>query len=187
MPGHGRCASRWATPHSSSRCCCGLWQFYLLRAELPDGAGAGGAAPPSWPQRPHDPALRHGGPPCARERPRSVWASCRWPAPIRAGDRPLRRPSSTTLWRSSTGKTSGRACLTLCGHGPVVLGYPDQALRQIMRPLALAQELAHPYSLAFALVHAGHGPSVPPGGASGPRAGRGHSWRWQRSRGSRIG
>ena len=32
-----------------------------------------------------------------------------------------------------------------------MLGYPDQALARIHEALALAQELAHPFSLAFAL------------------------------------
>ncbi len=35
-----------------------------------------------------------------------------------------------------------------------VLGYPDQALRRNDEALAWAQELAHPFSLAFALIHA---------------------------------
>ncbi len=34
------------------------------------------------------------------------------------------------------------------------LGYPDQALKRIHEVLALAQELSHPYSLAYAMVHA---------------------------------
>jgi len=35
------------------------------------------------------------------------------------------------------------------------LGYPDQALERSQRGQALAQEVAHPFSLAFALQHAG--------------------------------
>ncbi|MBV8359126.1 MAG: AAA family ATPase, partial [Deltaproteobacteria bacterium] len=34
-----------------------------------------------------------------------------------------------------------------------LLGYPDQARTRSLEALALAQELSHPYSLAFALVH----------------------------------
>jgi predicted ATPase len=34
-----------------------------------------------------------------------------------------------------------------------LLGYPDQARKRSLEVLALAQELSHPYSLAFALVH----------------------------------
>ena len=35
-----------------------------------------------------------------------------------------------------------------------MLGYPDQALQSTNEALTLAQELTHPFSLAFALVHA---------------------------------
>jgi predicted ATPase len=34
-----------------------------------------------------------------------------------------------------------------------LLGYPDQARKKSIEALALAQELSHPYSLAFALIH----------------------------------
>ena len=34
------------------------------------------------------------------------------------------------------------------------LGYPDQALKRSHEALALAQELSHPYSLAYALIFA---------------------------------
>ena len=39
-----------------------------------------------------------------------------------------------------------------CGLGLWYLGYPDQALQRSHKALTLAQELAHPFSLAFALV-----------------------------------
>ena len=43
-------------------------------------------------------------------------------------------------------------CLALCSSGPCgVLGYPDQALKRIHEALTLAQELSHPFSLAYAL------------------------------------
>jgi predicted ATPase len=37
-----------------------------------------------------------------------------------------------------------------------LLGYPDQARQRSLEALALAQQLAHPYSLAFALIHVLH-------------------------------
>ena len=37
-----------------------------------------------------------------------------------------------------------------------MLGYPDQALHRSQQALALAQEVAHPYILGFALQNAGH-------------------------------
>jgi predicted ATPase len=41
-------------------------------------------------------------------------------------------------------------CLTIAAHTLWCLGYPAQALRRSQEALALAQTLAHPYSLAFA-------------------------------------
>ncbi len=55
----------------------------------------------------------------------------------------------------------------------VVLGYPDQALQRNHEALTLAQELSHPYSLAVALDQCCLAPSIPPGRAGSPRAGRG--------------
>jgi TOMM system kinase/cyclase fusion protein len=37
-----------------------------------------------------------------------------------------------------------------------LLGYPDQARKRSLEALALAQELSHPFSLAFALIHVVH-------------------------------
>jgi predicted ATPase/class 3 adenylate cyclase len=42
-------------------------------------------------------------------------------------------------------------CLVFSMHFLVLLGYPDQALQRTSDALALAQELAHPFSLAVAL------------------------------------
>jgi predicted ATPase len=42
------------------------------------------------------------------------------------------------------------ACLTNAAHALWLLGYPDQALKRSREALSLAQELAHPHSLAFA-------------------------------------
>ena len=53
------------------------------------------------------------------------------------------------------------------------LGYPDQALKRSHEALTLAQELSHPFSLAFALGIAAVVHQSPPGGAASPRAGRG--------------
>ena len=63
-------------------------------------------------------------------------------------------------------------CLSYAAD-PVVLGYPDQALKRSQEALTLAQELSHPYSLAFALNFAAWLHQLPPGGAGSPRAGRG--------------
>ena len=64
-----------------------------------------------------------------------------------------------------------------------MLGYPDQALQRSHEALTLAQELSHPFSLAYALFLCGHCPSVPPGGHSDPGAGRGSDDACRTSRG----
>jgi hypothetical protein len=46
------------------------------------------------------------------------------------------------------------SCLSHLTLGLIVLGYPDQAVTRIREALTRAQELAHPYSLVYALVHA---------------------------------
>ena len=53
------------------------------------------------------------------------------------------------------------------------LGYPDQALQRGQQAVTLAQELSHPMTLAFALGGVAEILSVPPGGATDTRAGRG--------------
>ncbi len=47
----------------------------------------------------------------------------------------------------------GVACLSWLALALWCLGYPDQAQKRVHEAVALAQELAHPYSLAFALSH----------------------------------
>ncbi len=49
---------------------------------------------------------------------------------------------------------SGVACLSYVAWTLWFLGYPDQALQRVHEALTLAQELAHPVSLAWALVFA---------------------------------
>ena len=49
------------------------------------------------------------------------------------------------------GYDSGVHCLALGALALWHLGYPEQALRRIHDALTLAQELSHPFSLAFAL------------------------------------
>jgi predicted ATPase/DNA-binding winged helix-turn-helix (wHTH) protein len=49
------------------------------------------------------------------------------------------------------GHDSGVACLSYAALSLGFLGYPDQALKKSREALALAQELAHPNTLAFAL------------------------------------
>jgi len=49
------------------------------------------------------------------------------------------------------GQDPGAFCLTIMPYTLWCLGYPDQALRKIREAIALAQEVSHPFSLAYAL------------------------------------
>jgi predicted ATPase len=51
------------------------------------------------------------------------------------------------------GQDPGVACYTYEALALWLLGYPDQALHKSREGLTLAQQLAHPFSLAFALLH----------------------------------
>ena len=52
------------------------------------------------------------------------------------------------------GHEPGVACLSYAAWILWFLGYPDQALQRIHEALTLAQELSHPFSLAYALSYA---------------------------------
>jgi TOMM system kinase/cyclase fusion protein len=52
------------------------------------------------------------------------------------------------------GNDPGVCCRLFAALALWVLGYPDQAQQRSEEALAWAQELAHPFSLAFALIHA---------------------------------
>jgi len=54
-----------------------------------------------------------------------------------------------------------------------ILGYADQALKQLRAALSLAQKVAHPFSLALGLILDGRALSVPPRRPSHSRASRG--------------
>ena len=52
------------------------------------------------------------------------------------------------------GQDPGVACRSYLGWVSLAQGRPDEALRHVAAALALARELAHPFTLAFALHHA---------------------------------
>ena len=89
------------------------------------------------------------------EAPCIFWASCPWPTPTwHRRWRSIRPrnpvPNALLRWRADA-EVVGRCHTT---HILWLLGYPDQALQQSQEALALAQELEHPWSLAFACLHA---------------------------------
>jgi class 3 adenylate cyclase/predicted ATPase len=60
-------------------------------------------------------------------------------------------PSRSPSFAGDAPGASGRRLVALALQ---LLGYPDQALRRSHEALTLAQELSHPFSLAFVLAHA---------------------------------
>ena len=61
---------------------------------------------------------------------------------------PQRHRAQAALY---SGHDAGVCCRMLAAPPFWLLGYPDQAMASIQAALALAQQLAHPLSLAFAL------------------------------------
>jgi predicted ATPase len=57
--------------------------------------------------------------------------------------------------RFRLGNNPGVACFTTSALVLWLLGYPDRALERANRAVALATELGHPYTLAYALFHTG--------------------------------
>ena len=94
-------------------------------------------------------------------RPCSTWATT--PPPGRTWSRgspsPTRRRSGP--WRSARVEAPGVRCLAVAANTLWCLGYPAQAMQRSQEALALAQALAHPYSLALAQYWAAS-PTLPP-------------------------
>ena len=111
--------------------------------------------------------------------PCSTWATT--PPPGRTWNRGS--PSSTR--RHSGPRRSGKAWRLGCGALLIAantlwcLGYPAQAVQRSQEALALAQELAHPFSLLMALALGRLSALPPPRGVCGPGAGRSPPERWR--------
>jgi predicted ATPase/class 3 adenylate cyclase len=61
-------------------------------------------------------------------------------------------PQKDNPFVSGTINDPGMSCLAFASSALWHLGYPDQALKRSQESLTLAQELSHPFSLAYALV-----------------------------------
>src|SRR5262245_56929964 len=132
----------------------GLWRFNLNRAQLPTARELGDTLL-RLAQRADDPALavlahfalgvtwfRLGALPAARQH-------------LEAGiARYTPDQHRTPVFRM--GQDPGVACRAYAALTLWVLGYPAQALARVHEALTLAHELAHPYSLAWARVHAAY-------------------------------
>jgi len=127
----------------------GLWRFYMVRAEFRATRDLAeqlfGLA-----QRAEDPAL-------LLEAHRVMGTTMYWLgelAPARAHleqGLALYDPQQHRSHAFVYGQDPWIACQSFSGWPVWVLGYPDQALRNIHEALTLAQELTHPFSLLYAL------------------------------------
>ena len=131
----------------------GLWVFYLVRAEFQTARELGEQLL-SLAQSVQDPALLLEAHWVLGET--LFWlgefASARehLEQGIALYDPQQHRSHGLSLW----GVTLGWFALSMVAWTLWFLGYPDQALKRSHEALTLAQELSHPYSLAFALVFA---------------------------------
>jgi TOMM system kinase/cyclase fusion protein len=126
----------------------GLWRFYLNRAQLPTARELGDTLL-RLARRADDPALAV----LAHDALGETWfhlgalpAACQHLEEAIARDTPdQRRVPAFRL-----GLDPGVACRAHAAATLWVLGYPAQALARVHEALALAYELSHPYSLAWA-------------------------------------
>jgi predicted ATPase len=131
---------------------CGLFRFHTLRAELQTTRELAEQLF-SIAQRTQDPEL-------LLEAHRVMGSNMLWLgeiAPARAHSEQgvaLYDPQQHRSHVFMYGHDPGVGCQSFAAISIWVLGYPDQALQSIQEALTLAQELTHPFSLAFALAWA---------------------------------
>ena len=149
----------------------GLWRFYILRPQFHTARELGETLL-RLAQHAHDPALAI----VAHYSPRGdvvlAWRVARCPPHL---EEAIARytPDQRHALVFRMGQDPGVACRGFAAMTLWLLGYPDQALARLHEALALAQELSHPYSLAWARCLAAMGLAVLPGRAGHARAGRG--------------
>jgi predicted ATPase len=131
----------------------GLWYFYLVRAEF-QTAHELGEQLLNWAQRVQAPVLlllAH----------RMLGQTLSFLGEFSAAQGHLERgmtlydPEQHRSLASLYGQDQGVTCRSWAALALWCLGYPDQALQQSHEALTLAQELAHPFSLAYAMCFAG--------------------------------
>ena len=131
----------------------GLWYFYLVRAEF-QTAHELGEQLLNWAQRVQAPVLlllAH----------RMLGQTLSFLGEFSTAQGHLERgmtlydPEQHRSLASLYGQDQGVICRSWAALALWCLGYPDQALQQSHEALTLAQELAHPFSLAYAMCFAG--------------------------------
>ena len=127
----------------------GLWRFYFLRADM-HKAHELAEQMMHLAQNSHDPSL-------LLEAYRALGTNLFWLGEMRQGRRHLEEGIAlydVQKYRAHAflyGSDPGVFCLCFAGWNLWCLGYPDQALKSTQDALRLAHELAHPFTLAFAL------------------------------------
>jgi tetratricopeptide (TPR) repeat protein len=130
----------------------GLWNFYLLRMELQTARELGEHLL-TLAQQVDDPALR-------LEAHRALGNTLNYLGEFAAAQAhfaqgtALYDPQQHHAHAFRYGEDPGVVCRAYAGVTLWWLGYPDQALQRSHEALTLAQQLAHPYSLGYALFFA---------------------------------
>ena len=127
----------------------GLWVFYLIRGELWTARELGEQCL-ALAQRMQEPALLVEARYALGD---ALWCLGELPLAREQLEQgiPLYNPQHHHSHVVLYGHDAGVACLSHVSLVLWLLGYPDQALRRSHEALTLARELAHPFSLAFAL------------------------------------
>jgi predicted ATPase len=126
----------------------GLWRFYAVRPQLHTARELGERLL-RWAQRADDPALTV----IAHHALGFTWCSLgAFPAARHHLEAGIARytPDQRRAPVFRIGQDLGVGCRANAARTLWVLGYADQAVARLHEALALAQELAHPFSLAFA-------------------------------------
>ena len=127
----------------------GLWRFYLVRPDI-HKAQELAEQMMRLAQSSHDPAL-------LLEAHRALGVTLFWLGELRQGQRHVEQGIALydihkhRAHAFRYGIDPGVFCLCVAGWNLWCLGYPEQALKSTRDALHLAHELAHPYTLAFAL------------------------------------
>jgi tetratricopeptide (TPR) repeat protein len=130
----------------------GLWRYYLTRPQLHTAREIGKTLL-RLAQRAHDPALTVS----AHYALGSTWM---WLGTLPAARQHLEEgiarytPDQRRTPAFRMGQDLGVGCRVNAARTLWLLGYPDQAVTRVHDALALAHELSHPYSLAWAQSHA---------------------------------
>lgn len=131
----------------------GLWWFYELRGPIQTARELA--------EQILGLAQRHGDPALLLQAHRAMGQTLFWQGELAPAREYLEqgialyKPEQHHALAFQYGQDPGVGLRNFAAHVLWYLGYPDQALRMTQTALALAREMSHPFSLSFALNHAG--------------------------------